>query len=389
MRTYLAHICVLSTELMDSTAEFREAFWKQDLRLPRGVELLRQDVFLLPRRGPGGQAVYELAEVVLPQVRVPVLMAYRAPLLPADVHSLRERLRAASVALDRRDGTAERLPVVRIPMIATDSASSGVIAACEHEDVALVDQRGTFFLRSGSTFIRVQGREPSQRRPREPVFHGKGCRIVRTLLQSPGEAQTVRALSERTQTSYSYAYGVVRHLVLDGYVEPVGKRSGFRLRAPVRLLRAWMASGEKTSVTLDGFNAPSTTPELLGKGLERLKAQGIRGIYTLASALLPEERFVSGLPHGLYLTGSIDAAVEAFGLRRLMPHNFWVLRAEPSAETDAGGVFFSPRTLPHGPGVALPQLTVDFHQSGGRGKEQADELVRQFARALPIPEDAP
>lgn len=374
---------------MDSTAEFREAFWKEGPPLPRGVELLRQDVFLVPRRGPGGQAVYDLAEVSLPQVRIPVLMAYRAPLFPADVRSTRERLLATSEALRLRDGTAERLPTVRVPMIVTDSASSSVIETCEREDVALVDQRGTFFLRSGSTFIRVQGREPSRRRPREPVFHGKGCRIVRTLLRFPGEALTVRALSERTQTSYAYAHGVVRHLVLEGYVEPVGKRSGVRLRAPVDLLRAWMASGEKTFVALDGFNAPSTTPESLAKGFQRLESQGVRAIFTLASALLPDERHVSGLPHGLYLTGSIDAAVDAFGLRRLMPHNFWVLRAEVSAETDAGGVFISPRVLPHGPGVALPQLAVDFHQSGGRGKEQAEELVRRFAQGLPIPEEVP
>ncbi|ATB44544.1 hypothetical protein MYMAC_000115 [Corallococcus macrosporus DSM 14697] len=371
------------------TADVREAFWSNGPRLPRGVELLRQDVFLVPRRGPGGQSVYELAEVVLPQVRVPVLLAYRAPLFPADIRLLRERLLAANDALKQRDGATGRLPTVRVPMIATDSASPAVIEACEREDVAVLDQRGTFFLRAGGTFIRVQGREPLLRRPREPVFHGKGCRVVRVLLQSPGEAQTVRALSERTQTSYAYAHGVIRRLVLDGYVESVSKRSGFRLRAPVDLLRAWMESGEKTAVTLDGFNAPSTTGEVLGKGMRQLESQGVRAIFTLASALLPEERFVSGLPHGLYLTGSIDAAISAFGLRRMTPHNFWVLRAEPSAETDAGGIFFAQRGLVHGPGVALPQLAVDFQRSGGRGKEQADELVQRFARALPIPEESP
>jgi hypothetical protein len=370
------------------TADFREEFWKSDVSLPRGVEFLRQDVFVVPRVGPGGQSVYDLAEVRLPQVRVPVLMAYRAPLFPADVRLLRERLLATDEKLRQREST-RRLSGGRVPMIATDSASSNVIDACEREDVALIDQRGTFFLRSGSTFIRIQGHEASKRRPREPVFHGKGCRVVRVLLQSPGEVWTVRSLSALTETSYAYAHGVVRKLVLDGFVEQVSRRAGVRLREPVALLRAWLESGEKTATTLDGFNAPSTTPELLSRGYEALSAQGVRAIYTLASALLPEERFVSGLPHGVFLSGSIEAAITAFGLRRLTPHNFWVLRAEPAAETTAGGLYYSPRQLPHGPGVALPQLAVDFHRSGGRGKEQAEALVERFARALPIPPEAP
>jgi hypothetical protein len=370
-------------------ADFREIFWRTSFSLPRGVELLRQDTFLVPRPGPGGQSAYDIAEVRLPQVRVPVVMAYRAPLFPTDVRLVRDRLLAADEKLRLRDGTARLLPSFRVPMIVTDSASSQVIEACEREDVALLDQRGTFFLRAGSTFIKVQGHEPSKRRPREPIFHGKGARIVRVLLQSPGDARTVRALSEQTQTSYAYAHGVVHRLVLDGYVVQVNRRTGFRLRDPVGLLRSWLQSGEKTAATLDGFNAPSTAPELLLKGYSALKHQGVQAIYSLASALLPEERFVSGLPHGLYLTGSIDAVIAAFGLRRMTPHNFWVLRAETAAETEAGGIYHAPRQLPHGPGVALPQLTVDFQRIGGRGAEQAEELVQRFARELPISAEAP
>lgn len=374
----------MTAESMD----FREDFWKNAPSLPRGVELLRQDVFVVPRTGPGGQSVYDLAEVRLAEVRVPVLVTYRAPLFPADVRLLRERLLATDEKLRQREST-HLLPSRRVPLIATDSASSQVIDACEREEVALLDQRGTFFLRSGSTFIRVQGHAPSKRRPREPIFHGKGCRVVRVLLQSPGEAWTVRALSSLTQTSYAYAHGVIRKLVQDGYVEQVRRRAGVRLREPVALLRAWMESGEKTAVALEGFNAPSTTPELLTRGYADLMDQQVRAIYTLASALLPEERFVSGLPHGLYLTGSIETAIAAFGLRRMTPHNFWVLRAEPAAETEAGGIHHAVRRLSHGPGVALPQLAVDFSRSGGRGKEQANELVQRFARALPIPAEAP
>ncbi|MFP2896901.1 hypothetical protein [Corallococcus sp. 4LFB] len=340
----------------------------------------------MPRVGPGGEAVYDLAEVQLPETRIPVLLGYRAPLFPAEVLAQREKLFTLREQLRRRETDPRSLPALRLPMLVTDSASASVIETCEREELGLIDMRGTFFLRAGSTFIRVQGHRPLERTPREPLFHGKGCRLVRVLLQSPDQRWTIRALSEQTQTSYSYAHGVTTRLLKEGFVEG-GRSVGFRLRDPVSLLRAWLTSDKPTAVTREGFNAPSTTPDLLAKAHALLASQGIRSTFTLASALQPEERSVSGIPHGIYLSGSLEAALTAFGLRRMTPHNFFVLRAEPAAETDAGGVYHAQRQLPHGPAVALPQLAVDFHQSGGRGLEQAEELVRRFARTLPLSDE--
>ncbi|MDC0711975.1 hypothetical protein POL68_26140 [Stigmatella sp. ncwal1] len=352
--------------------------------MPRGVELARQDSLVVSQHGPGGQAVYDLARVLVPQGSVPVLVAYRAPLVPALVPQLRRRLLELDEDLRLRASAGRGLPVPRIPMIVTDSASAGVISACEREDVALVDLRGTLLLRSEGIFVRVVGQTPVQRRSRAPVFHGKGCRLVRTLLTAPEQIRTARELSEQAQTSYAYTHGVLTQLEQDGYLVRASRNTGFRVRDAVGLLRAWVESGEKTAVAAEGFHAPSTMPETLRSGYKALEEQGIHCIFTLASGLLPEERFVSGLPHGLYLTGSIEPVVQALELRRLTPHNFWVLRPEVAAETGVGGVYSSPRALPHGPGVSLPQLAVDFQHSGGRGKEQAEALVERFARDLPL-----
>jgi hypothetical protein len=270
-------------------------------------------------------------------------------------------------------------------MIATDAASAGVISACEREDVGLVDQRGTLLLRSGGVFIHLLGQVPLQRRSRAPIFHGKGCRLVRVVLASTDRAWTARELSSQAQTSYAYTHGVLTQLEQDGYLVRASRNKGFRVRDAVGLLRAWLESGEKTAAVTEGFYAASTAPEALQRGLSTLADQGIRCIFTLASGLLPEERFVSGLPHGLYLTGSVEPVSQAFGLRRMTPHNFWILRPEVAAETEVGGVYHAPRRLPHGPGVALPQLAVDFRNSGGRGKEQAEALLERFARQLPLP----
>lgn len=362
---------------------FREEFWENPPAFPQGVELVRQEALVVPRTGPGGESTYDLAEVRLPEARVPVLLSYRAPLFPVDVLAQKERLGELREQLRRRESEGRGLPAFRLPMLVTDSASPRVLDACAEAEVALVDSRGTFFLRTGSTFVRVQGRGASSRAPREPVFHGKGSRIVRVLLQSPEETWTVSALSERTQTSYSYAHGVIKKLIQSGYVEG-GRGVGYRLREPAGLLKEWKNSGRPTAISKEGFNAPSTTPDRLHDGYFQLVSQGIRAVFTLASALAPDERFVSGVPHGLYLSGSLDAAISAFGLRRMTPHNFWIHRADPAAETEEGGIYFAQRLWPHGPGVALPQLTVDFHHSGGRGPEQAEELLKRYARALPV-----
>lgn len=365
----------------------QELFWKEPLPLPRGVELRRQDSLVVPQRGPGGLAIYDLVQVQLPQGQVPVLMAYRAPLFPADIPRLRERMQRLDEELRLRDSVGRSLPMSRAPMIATDVASTGLIEACEREDVALVDLRGTLLLRHGVAFIRIQGQGHFRRTPRAPVFHGKGCRLVRLLLNAPGALWTIRELEQQTQTGYAYAHGVVTRLEQDGYLERTSRKSGLRVRDPAGLLRAWLDSGQRTAVVVESFNAPSTTPESLQRGFSALAAQGIRAIFTLASGLRPEERFASGLPQGLYLSGSLEPVIHAFSLRRITPHNFLVLRPEVAAETEHGGVYFAPRQLPYGPGVDLPQLTVDFHHSGGRGKEQAEVLLERYAKALPLSQE--
>jgi len=375
---------------MSSSMSLHELFWKDPLPLPRGVELLRQDSIVVPQRGPGGSTVYDLAQVQLPQGQVPVLMAYRAPLFPVDVPRLRERMSRLDEQLRLRESAGRALPTLRVPMIATDIASPGHVEVCERENVGLVDLRGTLLLRSESAFIHYQGHGQFRRTPRAPVFHGKGCRLVRLLLDAPGESWTVRSLGERTQTGYAYAHAVVTRLEQEGYLERASRKAGLRVRDPAGLLRAWVFSNQRTSVVVEAFNAPSTTPDALQRGFSTLAQQGVKAIFTLASALQPQERFASGLPHGLYLSGSLEPVVHAFGLRRLTPHNFLVMRPEVAAETEAGGVYFAPRHFPHGPGVALPQLTVDFHHSGGRGKEQAEVLLERYIQALPLyPEPMP
>src|SRR5690606_4426801 len=122
----------------------------------------------------------------------------------------------------------------------------------------------------------------------------------------------------------------------EGFVERQSPRTGFVLRDPVRLLRTWIESGERTAQAVEAYYAPAVGADALTRAWDSLQEQGVKGIWSLASATAREDLHVSGLPHGIYLAGSAAPLERTLQLRRVTPHNFLVLRADPAAETDAG-----------------------------------------------------
>ena len=362
-------------------SDFRDRFWKELPELPSGLSLDRLESLVVPQTGPGGVAVYDLVVVKAPGREVDVLLGYRQTLTPADAVRLGKKLRDAAEQMRLRERVASE---PRLVMIATEAASGNVLRIFEREHVGVVDLRGTVLIDSPSLMIRFEGKRPAARQPRVPLFHGRGARVVRTLLNAPEQRLTVRALSAAVQTSYAYTFDVVYRLEQEGFVFRRSPRTGVILRDPVGLLRAWLDSGERTFAAVEPFNARSTNEAALREGLERLQAQGARCIFTLASAIPREASIVTALPHGLYSGASLSLIQEAFGLRRQTPHNFLVYRPEPAADSESGGIFASARAMPAGPAVAIPQLIVDLHSMGGRAAEQGDALLETWSRTLPL-----
>lgn len=353
------------------------------LVLPAGLELVHLESIVVPQRGPGGLAKFDLADLRWSRSAVRLLIDFRVPLHSRDVARLRARLQAVIDERRRRQQATGKVPDVVLPALATDAATPRLVEACSGGNVALLDCRGTVIVHEGSAYIHAMGEGRVVRPSRARVFAGKGCRIVRLLLAEPAPPHLGLELSKRSETSYAYAHSVLTRLEQDGYVSRASPRSGFRTKDPAGLLRAWVESGERTAAAVEAFNAPSTSPEALARADAARRAAGVSGVFTLASALLPDEVHVSALPHGMYIGGDAAPVVAALGLRRITPHNFLILRAEPAAESEAGGVYLSPRSLPHGLGVVVPQLVVDFAQAGGRGPEQAEFLLERYAAALP------
>lgn len=337
----------------------------------------------MPQRGPGGLAAFELADLRWSGGSVRLLVHFRVPLHGRDVPRLKARLEAVIDERRRRQQATGKVPEVVLPALVTDAATPRLIEACAGANIALLDQCGTVIVHGAGAYIHAIGKGEISRPSRARTFAGKGCRIVRLLLSDPATPHLGVDLSKRSETSYGYTHAVLSRLEQEGYIARTSPRSGFRTKDPAGLLRAWIESGERTAAAVEAFNAPATTTEALVRADAARRAAGVSGLFTLASALLPDEVHVSGLPHGMYLGGDIAPVVEALGLRRITPHNFLILRAEPAADSPAGGIYLSPRKLPHGQGVALWQLAVDFAQAGGRGPEQAEHLLERYAAALP------
>lgn len=376
------------TEAMTANSP-RDAFWSAPPPLPTGLRLIQLEPVVVPRRGRGGESVFDVARLQTPSATVTLVIAFRSNVTPQGVLKVRDQLRTVIDDLRLRGGGGGGPVLSYFPTLATDVASTSVVDACVRESVALLDRRGTVIVHEGPVYVHVVGHAAVERSTRVRLFSGKACRVVRYLLAHPDLRAKAQEVASGAKTSYAFAHGVLTKLEREGFVARRSPRAGFRLRDGAGLLKAWARSGERTAVRVTPYFAPNTRAEVLAGAEKASRAAGVNSVFTLASALLPPEVFVSGLPHGAYVSGDVAPFEEALKLERTTPHNFLVFRADPAADTAAAGIYAFTRTLVHGQGVALPQLAVDFTGAGGRGGEQAERLIDFYAKSLPPPELEP
>lgn len=344
--------------------------------LPAGLRLQRLESIVVPRRGRGGEAVLDHAQLVSPSGSVNLLVAYRGGVTPRDVLLAKPLLLRASERLRLRGG-----PSVLLPALATDVASRSVVELCAREGLVLLDKTGTIVAHQGPLFVHVVG-ESRVRRDKTPrVFAGRARRIVRLLLTQPQRRFHVRDVVAATEVSHSFAFRVLEQLERGGYLERRSPRSGYGLRDGLGLLRAWASAPGAEASTIGRYFAPSTRPEVLARAAAEA---GVQILFTLASGLKDEEVFVAGLPHGAHVGGDDGVFRAALGLQDTTPHNFWIFHGDPAADAGPAGVALGARDLPYGRGVALPQLAVDLSSVPGRGAEAVEAVATAYARDLPL-----
>lgn len=374
------------TDNEDAPIAGRQAFWAHPPPLPPDLRLTQLDTIVAPRPGRGGESVFDVARLQTPSASIYLVVAFRSQVTAQDVPVARRHLTTVIDDLRQRASATTQGVHAYLPALASDVVPPAVLEACLREGLAVLDRKGTVVIHQGSIFVHIEGRGSVVRTSRVRVFAGRACRIVRFLLAYPGARHKPQTVASATQTSYAFTHGVLTRLLREGYLTRPSPRAGFRLGNAAGLLRAWVESGERTAASITPYNSPNTRPDALARAAAAARAQGVTSIFTLASALQTDEVFASGLPHGVYLSGDAEPFEQELQLRSTTPHNFWILRADPAADTAAGGIHAFTRALPHGEGVALPQLVVDFAVAGGRGKEQADFLLSLYAKSLPPPE---
>lgn len=380
--------------MKETATDLRESFWAEPPELPIGLRLERREPIVVTRPGRGGAAVFELIDVSAPSVAVTLVAAYQSRLLAGQVPKLKRQLETLSFQRrDRRRAEGRASPADLHPAIITDAAKPSVIDACQREGVAILDERGTCIVSAGGVFVYVKGKRAVERRWTGRLFSGKASRIVRFLLTKAAlepalKRRSVQAFATECDLSYAYAHGVLTKLEREGFVDRTTPHSGFGVKDPLGLLRAWVESGQRTAAAVEGFYAPDTTAQSLSEAAVQIaNAKDTTILFSLASALEADQLHVAGLPHGAYWPGDFAPLVEALNLKRTTPHNFLVLRPDPLVWTEAGGVLMSDEAPKVGPvqyrRASLPQVIADFAAVPGRGREQADFLIGAYAKRLP------
>lgn len=359
---------------MSEAETHRERFWAER-PWPDPVDLVRLETHVIPTRGRVGRWLVDEVELRYRGKRVAALLTFAPRLQPGQVHDLSERLtRIVRHSLANRFEGREpaRLACVEV-------ATPALLNASRRERLGLVDLGGTIDLDTPEVLLQVQGKKSVARKLRVSPFTAVGTRLVRALLLTLDEPRSTTALAAELHASYASVWSVLAGLEKLGLVER--RRGGAPVVTdPPGLLRHWCDRGQPP--IREGWFCPDTTTSGLSRSLGQLRERGADALLTYRSGLLEEEVFVSGLPHGLRSTVSSALVVEAFGLRPVTPHNFFVLR-DAAELAGFGSLGMSPRTVPAGRAVSVPQLVFDLHHAGGRVTEQADALAQRWWKALP------
>lgn len=266
------------------------------------------------------------------------------------------------------------------PMVAAPYISESVQARCKELGVGYIDLNGTFALIHKDVYVDVVRPANAFKNPQgiKNAFSGKSRRILRVLLVHPYHPYRLEQLASETKLSVGQVSQVLRRLQDDGLV--VRNSEGCLLKQPRQLLRIFADELKrdylKNRIIFSGFSEKE--PLSLAHSLSQFcKQRDIRHAFTLGSGLESNERNVREQLTAAYIGVSPERLRDELQLEAVGKGANVLLMTAPEADnTDAGGVFYQPRTLTNGlTGVNPVQLYLDFTLHGNRGQEQANFLV--------------
>jgi hypothetical protein len=259
-------------------------------------------------------------------------------------------------------------PVVVAPYISPEGRR-----LCREGGVGYLDLTGNAFLRFDGILVdRLSAEPPTRAKARlRRLFAPKSSRILRVLLEQPGEEWTLARLAERAATSLRTAHLVINALQEKAFLEK--RRGASKLQKPGELLDLW---AQNYSLEKDRWHTFYTfvrnTNELAAKltahAVSRKEAVG----FTLHSGAAFVTPFVRSPEVHAYFVGDRERLVEVLDLRPVESGGT-VHLLEPYDE----GVFYRVQTIKGVRVVCNTQLYLDLINYPARGREQAEVLRRQ------------
>jgi hypothetical protein len=237
-----------------------------------------------------------------------------------------------------------------------------------------LDLSGNCYLAWENVLIEKEGKRnlrPSTR-PLKSLFAPRASRVIRVLLVDPQRAWRLEELGRAAEVSLGHAHNVVKRLEELAWVVR-GEHQRLSLAKPADLLESWSESYSWRQNGVAAYFAPERiTRRLMGEIARVAQSEGRRYAFTLHSGgalVAPNVRVP--VVH-CYLDGAPEPLARALGLRPvegegnvtfLLPYDQGVFHGR----LEKGGLAV----------VCLPQLYVDLHGYGRRGREQAEYLRRE------------
>ena len=265
------------------------------------------------------------------------------------------------------------------PVFAAPYLSKRSREICKSEGVGYVDLVGDAYLRFGSVLVDLVGSEGRalEKRSLRTLFSPKATRVLRALLQQPGQPTSITKLAKECSMSLAGVYLVVDLLDTKGFVTR-GKDRKILLEEPDRLLREWAKNWtwEKSPMTYY-FSFDKTADQIIARVGKTTKRLGLEYALTGMAGASLVAPFVRYTDVSFYLRSGKEQLVNEMDLRPVSSGANVVI-LDPYDE----GVFAGAKEVRGSRVVSDVQLFVDLYNNPARGQEQAEAI---FEKTIKFP----
>jgi hypothetical protein len=245
-------------------------------------------------------------------------------------------------------------------------------AVCKEARIGYIDLSGNCFISFQNIHIEKEGKANTQLEKRllKSLYYPKAERLLRVILNNPGQTWKMQDLSKEAGVSLGMASNVKQQLEAMEWI--AASKKGFALTAWDELLKDWQMQYSYTKNKRYDFYSLKSTEEIEKELAEYCKKSNISYALTMfsgAARLAPYTRYNRVYA---YVENDIEKLADALKLKPVTsgPN---VTLLSPYDE----GIFYEAETV-EGVNIVSPiQLYLDLMSNKGRGEEAAEFLMKE------------